>query len=86
MAVLLYTLEYFQDNLVNYDTLCYNNYMKNISILELRKQTGLSQSQFAKKFHLTIRAVQSWEQGQRNTPEHVLYMIQKILEYEERMK
>ena len=40
----------------------------------------------SKKFHLTIRAVQSWEQGQRNTPEHVLYIIQKILEYEERMK
>lgn len=57
-----------------------------MTILELRKQTGLSQSQFAKRFHLSIRAVQSWEQGKRNTPEHVLYMIQKILEYEERMK
>lgn len=65
--------------------MCYNNYMNNITILELRKQTGLSQSQFAKKFHLSIRAVQSWEQGQRNTPEHILYMVQKILEYEERM-
>lgn len=60
--------------------------MKNLSILELRKQTGLSQSQFAKKFHLSIRAVQSWEQGKRNTPEPVLYMVQKILEYEERME
>lgn len=27
-----------------------------------------------------------WEQGKRNTPEHVLYMVQKILEYEERME
>lgn len=60
--------------------------MKNLSILELRKQTSLSQSQFAKKFHLSIRAVQSWEQGKRNTPEYVLYMVQKILEYEERME
>lgn len=65
---------------MNYDTLCYNKCMKNLSILELRKQTGLSQSQFAKRFHLSIRAVQSWEQGKRNTPDHVLYMIQKILE------
>lgn len=56
--------------------------MKNITIKEIREQTGLSQSQFAKKFHLTTRAVQSWEQGQRNTPEYVLYMIQKILELE----
>lgn len=60
--------------------------MKNITILELRKQTGLSQSQFAKRFHLSIRAVQSWEQEKRNTLDHVLYMLQKILEYEERMK
>lgn len=60
--------------------------MENITILELRKQTGLSQSKFAKRFHLTTRAVQSWEQGTRNTPDHILYMIQKILDYEERMK
>lgn len=60
--------------------------MKNITIKEIREQTSLSQSQFAKKFHLTIRVVQSWEQGKRNTPEHVLYMVQKILEYEERME
>jgi putative transcriptional regulator len=52
------------------------------TILELRKQTGLSQSQFAKKFHLGIRAVQSWEQGTRNTPDSILYMIQEILKYE----
>lgn len=56
--------------------------MKNITIKEIREQTGLSQSKFAKKFHLTTRTVQSWEQGQRNTPEYVLYMIQKILELE----
>lgn len=35
--------------------------MKNITIKEIREQTGLSQNQFAKKFHLTIRVVQSWE-------------------------
>lgn len=54
--------------------------MKNIK--EIREQTGLSQSQFAKKFHLTTRTIQAWEQGQRNTPEHILYMIQRILELE----
>ena len=54
--------------------------MKNITILELRKQTGLSQSQFAKEFHINLKTLQSWEQGWRNTPEYVLYMLQKILE------
>ena len=56
--------------------------MKNITILELRKQTGLSQSQFAKEFHIQLKTLQSWEQGWRNTPECILYMIQRILELE----
>ena len=60
----------------------YSICMKNIK--EIRQQTGLSQSQFAKKFHLTTRTIQAWEQGQRNTPECILYMVQKILELEER--
>ena len=60
--------------------MCYSICMKNIK--EIREQTGLSQSQFAKKFHLTTRTIQAWEQGQRNTPECILYMIQKILELE----
>lgn len=62
--------------------MCYSKLMENITIKEIREQTGLSQSQFAKKFHLTTRAVQSWEQGQRNTPDCILYMIQRILELE----
>lgn len=56
--------------------------MKNVTIKEIRKQTDFSQSQFAHKFHLTTRVVQSWEQGQRNIPEYILYMIQRILELE----
>lgn len=62
--------------------MCYSELMKNITIKEIREQTGLSQSQFAKKFHLTTRVVQSWEQGQRNTPDCIIYMIQRILELE----
>ena len=60
--------------------------MKNITIIELRKQTGLSQSQFAKKFHIGLKALQSWEQGYRNTPESTLFMIQRILELEDYIK
>ena len=60
----------------------YSKLMKSTTILELRKQTGLSQSQFAKKFHIQLKTLQSWEQGWRNTPECILYMIQKILELE----
>ena len=56
--------------------------MKSITIFEIRKSTGLSQSQFAKKFHLQVKTLQSWEQGWRNTPEHVIFMVQRILELE----
>lgn len=45
----------------------YSKLMKNVTILELRKQTGLSQSQFAKEFHIQLKTLQSWEQGWRNT-------------------
>lgn len=61
----------------------YSITMKNVTILELRERTGLSQSQFAKRFHIQLKTLQAWEQGWRNTPEHILYMIQNILELEE---
>lgn len=60
--------------------MCYYLGMKTIK--EIRKQTGLNQSQFAEKFHLKLRTVRAWEQGQRNTPDYVMYMIQRILELE----
>ena len=53
-----------------------------MGITEIIKCTGLSQSEFAKKFHIQLKTLQSWEQGYRNTPEHILFMIQKILELE----
>ena len=60
--------------------MCYSIWVKNIK--EIREQTGLSHSQFAKKFHLTTRTIQAWEQEQRNTPDCILYMIERILELE----
>ena len=56
--------------------------MKNMTIKEIRRQTGLSQSQFDKEFHIQLKTLQSWEQGQRNTPDCILYMVQRILELE----
>lgn len=55
-----------------------------MTIKELREQTGLSQSKFAQKFHLNIKTLQAWEQNIRNCPEWTLWMIQRILELEER--
>lgn len=57
-----------------------------MSIIELRKSVGMSQSQFAKKFHIQLKTLQSWEQGYRNTPDHIVFMIQRILELEEELE
>ncbi len=54
-----------------------------MTIKELRKQTGLSQSQFAKKFHLNVRTLQTWEQNTRPTPEYVIFLIKSIINNKE---
>ena len=54
-----------------------------MTILELRQKTGLSQSQFAERFHLNVRTVQTWEQGTRKTPDYVIWLIARVIELEE---
>lgn len=36
------------------------------SPIEIRKKTGLSQSQFAKAIGISVNTLKSWEQGQRH--------------------
>lgn len=55
-----------------------------MTILEMRKSLGLSQRQFADRFHLNVKTVQSWEGGWRKTPESYLYLIQRVIELESR--
>ena len=54
-----------------------------MTILELHQKTGLSQGQFAKRFHLNVRTVQTWEQGTRKTPDYVIWLIARVIELEE---
>lgn len=53
-----------------------------MNIKELRNQTGLSQSEFAKKFHLNKGTLANWEQGFRKPPDYILYMIKTIIDQE----
>lgn len=53
-----------------------------MTIKELRKKTGLSQSQFAKRFHLNVRSLQQWEQGARTPPKYVVWLIARVIELE----
>lgn len=56
-----------------------------MSIFELRSRTGLSQSKFAARFHLNVRSVRAWEQNARTCPSYVLWMIEHIMELEEKV-
>lgn len=53
-----------------------------MDIKTLRKATGLSQSQFAKKFEINPMNISHWERGDRKPPEYVTFMMEKILEQE----
>lgn len=50
-----------------------------MTIKELREQTGLTQKQFAEKYHFTLRQVQSWEQGYRKVPKCILYLLEQVI-------
>lgn len=50
-----------------------------MTIKELREQTGLSQSQFAARYRFTTRQIQSWEQGWRETPQCILYLLERCV-------
>ena len=57
-----------------------------MTIQELRKETGLSQSQFAKKFDIPVGTLQHWEQGVRQPPDYLVSLMVRVLEYEHRDK
>ena len=48
-------------------------------IYKIRRRTGLSQNEFAKKYHLTPRSIQSWEQDFRKPSDGVLYMLDRLV-------
>lgn len=45
-----------------------------INVKEIRRKLHLSQSKFAKEYHLSIKNIQDWEQGRRipHGPSHIL--------------
>ena len=53
-----------------------------LSIKEIRELTGLSQSKFAKKYHLSPSTLKKWEQGQRPTPIWYLWLLNENIKYE----
>lgn len=50
-----------------------------MTIKELRQQTGLSQTAFARYFEIPVRTVQDWEQGKRKPPEYLVKLMTEKL-------
>lgn len=50
-----------------------------MTIVELRKMTGLSQDRFAERFEIPAGTVRNWEQGRTKPPEYVLKMLEKMI-------
>lgn len=49
-------------------------------VKRMRAITGLSQSQFAKRFGIPTRTLQKWECGQSEPKSYVLEMMKQILD------
>ena len=49
---------------------------------EARKQTGMTQKQFAEYFYMPYRTYQDWELGNRVIPEYILRLVLYKLEME----
>lgn len=50
-----------------------------VDIKELRRITGLSQSQFAEKYHIKLDTLQNWEQGRVKSPEYADYLLRRVI-------
>ena len=55
-------------------------------LLELRKETGLSQIEFAKYFKIPLRTLQDWEYNNRRVPVYLLRLMIYKLENEKLVK
>ena len=55
-----------------------------MTIKELREKENLSQSKFAKKYHIPLKTLQSWEQGVRKPAEYTIYMLEQLINREQK--
>lgn len=53
-----------------------------MKIKELRQLTGMSQSQFATYFGISVRTLQQWEQERSLPPSYLVGLLKRILDLE----
>lgn len=49
------------------------------AVKEIRKYTGLSQANFAKKYGIPKRSIENWETGSRNCPDYVITLLDRVV-------
>lgn len=47
-----------------------------MTIKEIRELTGLTQKQFAEKYHITFSSIRNWESGHRTCPDYVAELLE----------
>lgn len=51
-----------------------------MEIKEIRAVSGLSRPDFARKYNIPYRTLQSWEVGERKCPEYAMDWLKRIVE------
>lgn len=56
-----------------------SNEHKTTSIQQIRAMTGLNKKDFAKKYNIPYRSIQHWDAGDRECPEYVLQLLERVV-------
>lgn len=50
-----------------------------MEIKEIREMTGTTKTEFAKRYKISYRTLQSWENGERKPPEYAKYWLERLV-------
>lgn len=53
-----------------------------MNIKEIRSLTGLSQTDFGRRYNIPMRTIQNWETGQRECPIYVQELLEFKVKYD----
>ena len=53
--------------------------VEGMTIKEMRELLNLSQSQFGEKYKIQKHTLANWEQGLRQPPEYVMYLLERAV-------
>lgn len=49
------------------------------TVKDIRLMTGLSAQKFGDQYGIPLRTIQNWETGQRNAPEYVINLLERVV-------